>query len=350
MKLKKLFLIIFTIISISATAQDKEKAALLVNDGIKFHDAGKYTEALDKYREALQADAGNVVARYEMSYTFLSAQQFDSCVYYCENLKTENIPADLLRNVIVNLGSAYDYLKEPQKALKVYNEGIKKFDDFYLLHFNQGLTYLISLNDIENAEKAFQKAVILKPTHTSSHYWLFRILKDQNKIPALLAASLVAILEGNTARSKEAAGHILQALNPDIKKEGNNTTLSITLPAGFDNKRKSENNFSVVDLGLSLMAAAPLGDTLKLDQRGKFALQYSMMCGLLEGYKKQKGFYWKFYAPFFYELKEEGYVELVSNLILQANNDADATLWVQSHSKDIEKFSQWFGNFSWKGN
>ena len=347
MKLKTLLVILFVTISFLSFAQDKEKASILINEGVKLHDAGKYDKALAKYREALAADANNKVARYEMSYTFMSAQQYDSCAYYCESLKKDNPDDDLLKNIYVNLGSSYDYLKQPEKAIDVYNEGIKKFKDFYLLYFNLGLTYGLSLNEVEKAEEAFEKAVMLKPTHTSSHYWLFKITKGDNKIPAALAASLVAILEYNTDRSKEAATFVVKTLSPEIKKDGNTTTISLSLPMGSSAK-KSENDFSFVDLGLSLMASTPLGDTLKLDEQGKFSMQYQMLCGMLDNHKKYKGFYWKYYAPFFSALKKEGYGELVSYLILQANNDSDATLWVQSHSKDIEAFSKWFSNFSWR--
>jgi tetratricopeptide (TPR) repeat protein len=349
MKTKCLTTFFFIIISSTLYAQDTQKATQLIEEGIVLHDQGKYPEALVKYREALAADAGNQTARYEMTYTFMAMEQYDSCIAVSEALKKDNPSDALLKQVYVTLGSSYDYAKQPEKAIKIYNEGIKKFKDFYLLYFNQGVTYLLSLDEKEKAEAAFQKAVMLKPTHASSHYWLYKINKDNNKIPSILAASMVCILESQTKRSAETAAHIVKSIEGNVKKDGNNTDITLFLPPGSGNPKKNENDFSFVDLGLSLMAAAPLDDSLKLDtENKKLSFNYQMLCGLLENSKKYKGFYWKYYAPFFYQLKEAGYTEVVVNLVLQNNNNEDATLWVQSHSKEIERFSEWFKNFLWQ--
>ncbi|CAN5606089.1 hypothetical protein BH10BAC2_BH10BAC2_05180 [soil metagenome] len=349
MKTKFLVTLFFSFASVILLAQDAQTAAPLINEGIALHEKGKYTEALAKYREALLADAGNKTARYEMSYTFMASAQYDSCIEVCESLKKDDPSDDLLRQIYVTLGSSYDYLKEFEKAIKIYNGGIKKFKDFYLLYFNRGVTYMLSFGEKEKAEADFQKAVMLKLSHASSHYWLYQINKDDNKIPSVLAASMVCILESQTKRSAETAEHIVKSMEGNVKKEGNTTNITLFLPSGSGNPKKNENDFSFVDLGLSLMAAAPLDDTLKLDTEDKkFSFNYQMLCGLLENSRKYKGFYWRYYAPFFYELKEAGYTEVVTNLVLQNNNSGDATLWVQSHSKEIEQFSEWFQNFLWR--
>ena len=45
-----------------------------------------------------------------------------------------------IKIVYIQYGSTLDDLGKSKDALEVYNEGIKKFPNEYLLHFNKGLT------------------------------------------------------------------------------------------------------------------------------------------------------------------------------------------------------------------
>jgi hypothetical protein len=336
-----LFLILFSFFSY---AQDKEKAASLVKEGIRLHDAGKYDDAIQKYREALSADPSDANALYEMSFSFYVAGKYDSCIEVSNRLMSMNISDEVLKNVYVNLGSCYDGLKQPDKSIKIYDKGLKKFPDFYLLYFNKGITNFSNDNQ-ELAEQNFQDALMHKPTHTGSYYVLAKILYRKNKIPAIMAASMVCILESGGKRAKECSTMILDLMQAGIKKDSGKTNITIYLPA---EGRKKENDFSAQELMLSLMSVSPeVNDSLKLDTEDKklsFTLQ--ILCNGLAEDKKNKGFYWKFYAPFFYDLKKNGFTDILVHFILAQNNDYDAA-WIQSHSNEVSNFSDWFKKYDW---
>ena len=63
---KLLLLILFPILGFS---QNKNEAEVKVNEGIAFHNEGKYNEALDKYEEALKLDKNNLIAISEKAMT-----------------------------------------------------------------------------------------------------------------------------------------------------------------------------------------------------------------------------------------------------------------------------------------
>ncbi|MGN6214006.1 tetratricopeptide repeat protein [Parafilimonas sp.] len=345
MKKKIIFSLLMSLFFLNVFSQNPDKAEQLVNEGIKLHDAGKYAEAIAKYKEALTTDADHPAALYEMSYTYYISGVLDSAIVLDEKLLKMNIPDNTRKQVYVNLGSVYDDSKQPQQAIKTYKQGIKKFPDFYLLYFNLGITQYRN-NDNENAMENFQKAVTLRPFHAGSNNGMYQILADENKIPAVLTATMVCIAEKNTKRSVECAQFIQSAFAPTVKSDSAKKNMAIYIPSSSLSEAK-ENNFSSAELGISLMAASPdIMDKLQLSTAvQKLKFQFDALCGFLDD-KKQKGFFWKFYAPFFSDIKKNNYTEVLVNLILQ-NTENESALWVTTNETRVSEFYGWVSKYNW---
>ncbi len=348
MKKKFILTVFIAVCTICGFAQDANKAEQLVEEGIKLHDAGKYDEAIGLYYEALAADADHPRALYEMSYTCYIAGKYDSAILIGNKLIGMNVSENILKNVYVTLGSVYDDVKKPGKAEEIYKDGIKKFPDFYLLYFNLGVTYYF-----ENPSKDkpaldnFQKAVTLKPLHAGSNYWQYKMLANENKIPAVLAACVLCIAEQKTKRSAECSAFIQSSLTPNTKSDSTTKNFTIYIPSSLLSQAK-ENNFSAAELGLSLLAASPeIMDTLHLDDtQKKLSFQLQGLFNFLSDSKKNKGFYWKFYAPFFYDLKQKDYTEVLVNIILM-NSEKDSEDWIVKNQTKVNDFYSWVKSFEW---
>lgn len=354
MKKRSLLVLAIIFCYLYGAAQDENKANDLINEGIKLHDEGKYAEAVALYKEALAVAADYPRALYEMSYTYYIAGNYDSAIFTGTRLlDIKKVPDDILRNEYVTLGSVYDENKQPDKAMKTYKEGIKKFPDFYLLYFNLGITQYLQ-NQNKEALANFQKALTLKPLHAGTNFGTYKILADDNKVPAVLAAAMVCIAEQNTKRSVECATFIQNALTPNVKSDSNNKNVTIYIPSSFLSNAK-ENNFSGAELGLSLMAVSPtdsgeIDNSLQLNTVvNKLSFQLQGLCGFLEPGKKNKGFYWKFYAPFFYDLKQNDYSDVLVNLIL-LNTERTSKNWISDNQTKVNAFYDWLKNYEWMKN
>lgn len=345
----KFLLTILMVVSVvtSGFAQDTAKAEQLVEQGVKLHDVGRYTEAIAVYKQALEADADHPRALYEMSYTYYISNNFDSAILLSNKLLSlKNVSDYILRNVYVTLGSLYDDTGESQKATDIYQQGISKFPGFYLLYFNLGITEL-KTSDEKSAIKNFQQALTLKPLHAGSNFEVYKLLSGNNKIPAILAASLVCITEQNTKRSTECAAFIKSALAPDIKSDSAKKNITIYIPSSSLSEVK-ENNFSAVELGVSLIAASPeIMDTLQLDNDAKkISFQFQSVCNFMTESKKNKGFYWKFYTPFFNSLNQNGYMDVLTNTILM-NLETTSADWIANNQIRVFQFYDWVKKFEW---
>ena len=104
----------------------------------------------------------------------------------CEKAIETHPEEEGLKMVYVTYGNALDGLNKTDRSIEVYDEGLKQFPDFYLLHFNKGIT-LWSVKKYNDALLCFQMSK-LNPKHASSHNAIARVSKiNDTRIPALLA-------------------------------------------------------------------------------------------------------------------------------------------------------------------
>jgi len=163
--MKKLF-ILYILLFICATTKAQSSIQKLINEGIEFHDKKQYQKAIDKYKEALKIDTNSWLANYEIAFSYFQLKDYENTIKHSEK-SIKNDKNNAYYSYII-LGSAYDLINKPQKAIKTYKKGIHKFPKVFLLHYNLSLTYY-NLKDIKNAEPYAIKAIQLNPNHSSSH-------------------------------------------------------------------------------------------------------------------------------------------------------------------------------------
>src|ERR1044072_1758973 len=82
-------------------SQDTKKAKSLIEQGIQLHDAGKYSNAISMYKQALEANSNDVSALYEMSYTYYISKNYDSSIFLSKQLIAMHAPDAVVKNVYV---------------------------------------------------------------------------------------------------------------------------------------------------------------------------------------------------------------------------------------------------------
>ena len=74
---------LFLLISVGVFAQI-DKAGKLITEGVALYDQGKYTEALDKYKESYIIDSNNVVLFSEIALTYWTLKDFTNTESICK--------------------------------------------------------------------------------------------------------------------------------------------------------------------------------------------------------------------------------------------------------------------------
>ena len=217
-----------------------------IAEGVALHDAGKYDQAIAKYREVLAADPGNPLARYELAYTLYAKGEYAECATLLQPLAAT--PGTAQPIVMTTLGNCLDSAGHPDDAIAVYRKGLASSPDEPSFLYNLAVT-LAGKGEWDEARELLKKNAILRPDHASGHFALARTFDQQNfRAAALLEYLRFLALEPSTPRAKEAAAHVVELLHRGVSSEGGkNITLTID-----PDSRKEEGDFSSWEMMIAL--------------------------------------------------------------------------------------------------
>lgn len=346
--MKKLLVITF-FISCIAYSQNKDEAEKKVNEGVLIHDQGKYNEALEVYNYALKLDKNNLLALSEKAMTLNAAKQYNEAINVSK-LAIEIHPNEDIKNVYVSYANSLDHLNQTQNSLKIYDEGLAKYPNYYQLHYNKGIT-LVNAKELGKAILSFQIATKANPNHSSSFNAL-GVLDQENRIAAILSCSRYLILDNKSSRAKTNYETIMKLMSKGVsQKDDKSISLVINSESvdGVESGKNAENNFFSTDLILSMASALDYDDKNKdKTQCQKFIDKFEMICESLEELKsKNKGYYWEFLTPYFIEMKNKKLIEPLAYIIFLPSQSADVIKFHQDHSKEILDFNNWNKSYEW---
>ncbi len=339
--------ILFCLFSIYGHSQSTVES--LFNEGLDLSDKGDFQGAKKKYEEGLKLNPGHAATKVEMSRTHLYMKEYDLCISLCKDILKTTGDTVAKRKTFVTWGTTLDSKDLPEEAIKIYKKGIKEFSTYYLLPYNLGVT-LLRINDVDKALEQFERSASLNPDHPGSHFHLALIMeKKKNRIASMLALSRFLILEQQGARTLAALKALEAKIGSNVSKGEKNQINIILDPSGLDDKK--ENNFSAVDLFLSLSAAASMGeDSINKSPDEKFIRgMNALFTSLSEQEKNKEGFFWQYYTPFFVAMLKNGHAEAFCYVLLSYNGEASQQViaWVKDNKKKTDSFFDWEYNYKW---
>lgn len=346
--MKNLWLIIF--LPILNFSQNKNAATIKVHEGVSFHDEGKYDEALIRFDEALLLDKNNLTALSEKAMTLEALKKYDEAIEVSK-LTISTHPDEDLKNIYVTYANSLDHQKKTESALKIYDEGLKKYPNYYQLYFNKGIS-LISTNQTEKALQSFQKSAQLNPDHSSSFNALAALNRDK-RIPSILASSRYLLIDNTSARAKGNLDSLLDLMSQGVSQKNDKSVNMVIDPETLNkanSKKKTENNFSMTDMVLTMSAALDY-DEKNIDKTEvqKFINKFETLCSSLNETKNgQKGFYWEFLAPYFIEMNQKKLLEPFAYIIFIPKQSTDVIKYHEENAQKIKDFYQWSDNYDWK--
>ncbi len=317
-------------------AYSQETVEQYVQEGIAYHDAGDYQSAIEAYQHALYLNPNSSLANYEIAMTFSALSEHDSAMKYV-NRVIELDDGNLLPAFIIK-GNTQDALGDPKAALKTYEDALKKLGGHFMLYYNMGLTHY-TLGNHDEAMNALVTGISSNGSHSSSHLLLGKLMFEMNQpVKSLLSLYYFLLMEPNSARSPEAYRLILAQLTGNAKKEGN--SINIMIPTSGE---KNNDDFSPATLMLSMFGALNLSDENK-DQtpEEKFISNTESFFKILGELKKKKnkGLWWEFYVPFFYDLAKSKHLDTYCYYISQSGNQ-NAVTWLDENVGRIKELDEW---------
>jgi Flp pilus assembly protein TadD len=158
--------------------EDYQKTAeYWFNLGYAYSSAGKKTEAIKAYREAISIKPNLVNAHYNLGNVYGRLGRNEEAIEsYKQALRIRPTYAEAHNN----LGNIYINLRQYKEAAESCKQAIRLKPDFTEAHNNLGLTYA-NLGDNQKAVECYKQAIRIKPGYSIAHYNLGRsylALKD----------------------------------------------------------------------------------------------------------------------------------------------------------------------------
>jgi tetratricopeptide (TPR) repeat protein len=337
--LYKLFAVSLISFVLTNSAFAQTPSQLLVREGIQLHDKGKYAEAIDKYQQAVKADPANMQAEFEMAYSLFSSGKGADAIPHLEKVLKSSDQA-LSAGAYDLLGSIYDDSKQPEKAIDLYKQGIKANPKYQRLYYNLGLA-LLRQQKYAEAEAYAVDALKLDPRHGSSHRLYAVACMGQNKgVCAIMAYCNFLMVEPQTQRSIEAYQQIQQIIQSKVK-----VTDSKNINLFVQDQKGGDPDMGAAEMGLSLAAASATleknkGKTLPAIFEDQIKTIFGIT-GELSAKRKDKGFFWKFYADYFYKLSQSTNMPVFARLVSLTGNQQENMQWLKDHPDELKALDTW---------
>lgn len=321
-------------------------AAELVRDGIGLYDAGRYSEALAKYQQALGLAPANSLARAELAMTYTALDRNDEAAALCQQLVQENPRVSPFVYTVYGQSLADT---RPAEALAAYRKGIQYFPADFNLHLNEGIA-LAGQRDYEGAAASFRYAVALQPEQASAHLLLgVTQLQLGAWVPGLLALARFLVLEPNGPRSQQWLDQVM--LQGVAQANAHGVQLRVPASGLRPDGGRVGDDFGPEEVLLAMQGAFTLSDASQHKTKlEKFIDQFGALCRALGERQPQagRGFARTYYAPYFAEMEQRGFVPVFAYLTHSAQPNApEVRQWLAAHPLQVRGFQEWSKNYQW---
>jgi len=195
-----LLLILTGIFAFSQAQTEREKAIGLKNQAIELMDNGEIEKSIKILEQAQNIDPSYINIPYEIAFAYQLAKDYDKSIKIAKPLLKH---PDVFDQIYQIIGNSYDLKGEKEKAIKIYNKGLKKFPNSGKLHLEKGIVIASQEKWLE-ALDVWELGIINAPTHSSNYYYACQVLtQTDEKIWGIYYGEIFMNLEPNSARTNQ---------------------------------------------------------------------------------------------------------------------------------------------------
>jgi len=182
-------------------------------------------------------------------------------------------------------------------------------------------------------------AILVKPTHGSSHIILSAIMKEKGqRVKSILPLYYFLMLEPNSKRSLINYNSLRNQLGQGVEKK-DDKNINVNIP--FSSSSSSE--FGAAEMMISLLAASKHTEENKDKNDMELFVETNrgIFSVLGELKKDNTGFWWDIYVTKFYDLVQSDNYEAYSYFISQSTDSELVKIWIAENTEKMQKIIDW---------
>ncbi len=335
----KLILLLCFILSSPAFAQT-ERVKELYNTGIELMDKGEYDASIEKLTEALSMDPNNAGIHYEIGLAHYLKGDYKMALEATNKITKSKKVFDQIYQL---RGNSYDMLGNWEKAIKTYEEGLKKFPNSGPLYLESGVVMLKGQQE-QKALTYFEKGIAVAPLHPSNYYWAAKLFlgSSEEEVWGMLYGELFRMLEPNSERSTEISKMLYDTYKSEIKFTSD-TTISVSFSKNnVINFSKKQSSFSLPFGMLSYepVLAMSVAGTKQIDLNSLHQIRSNFVENFYkqEINKKFDNIVFKWHQT----LLDQNHFEAYNYWLLKAGNPDEFDAWMEENEPKFDAFVEWF--------
>ncbi len=329
-------LIIFIIFTQTLNAQSKTFKCEKVHDAIQLIDEEKYDEGIAILKDCEKIDPKDSTYPYEIAYALTSQKEYKKAIEQLEKIRNYDNIDDYYFSL---LGSNYDYIENPTKAIAVYDEGLKKFPNSGKLYLEKGVA-LEYEKKFSEAIRSYEKGIEVQPSYPSNYYRAANLYLESNyKVAGLIYGEIFINLERTTERTKEMSKKLYNFYkNAFVLKDSSEKSVQIcnNYTMTPENLKKGKLPYCMI-FEKNLLLGVVDQHTFDLNSfseiRNMFLKQY-----LSVDYKN----YPNVLINYFKLMQENKVFNAYNHYAFQMGETQTFNKWLENNKDEYEKFVEWY--------
>ncbi len=329
--------------------------SVLLDKAVRLVDKGQAVTALMDFETLANRYPKNFLVQYERMYCLYQLERYEDVIKYSKSVLNNKGVRDIAYQMV---GNAYDCVGKPDKAVKTYEEGLKRFPDSGLLYLELGNIYFVK-QEFDKALENYNQGIVVMPDFASNYYRAANLyLASTNLLVWGLVYGETAILlaPDKTERHNELARKMLAGLKDNIhfnfdEENGMKVTLVPSRNVTVDKEsRKSYLAFPGIYEGAISLPLKRMYDE-KTPFTGSVQQLMDIRKGLVETYYSVTD---NLYGNSMYLLEyqkqviDAGHWAAYNYFIFGSCYPDEYAHWCDTHVNEIKAFAKWYGNTPFK--
>jgi tetratricopeptide (TPR) repeat protein len=324
--------------------KDKEAKRIdeLFDKSIKLVDEGKYAEGIKGFEECHKVYPDTFIYLYEIGYAYYAQKEYQKALKSMDGIL--NCP-DVNDRVYKQLGDIYDDLAQFEKAMEMYDLGLKRFPNSGGLYLEKGVAFL-KKKDISTAITMFEKGIEVQPKMASNYFRAANVyFETTDGVWGLLYGEILMNLERNTKRTDDTSKLLFEAYK---------NAIDFTNPAAIfckfsDQKRKAialENGGAKEQLPFDILYDFSMATCVAIESPKKIEINVlnRIRTLFIKSYfeKESNKTYPNILFDFHDKMIKAGHFEAYNYWLFRKGDEAAFAIWLKANKEKYASFEKWF--------
>ena len=341
-KIKSIGLLLILLFGQIAYGQnDKDIALEKGKNAISLMDKGKFDESIKLLEEAQKLDADRFDYPYELAYAYYLKEEYKTSIKILEKIMYHKNVSDRLFQL---LGNSYDIIGNSEKAIEIYDAGLKKFPNSGMIYLEKGNVYW-GKEKYDLALPFYEKGIELDPSFPSNYYRATLLYcSSTEEVWGMIYGEIFMNLERNSQRTAEISKLLFDTYNSEIKFTSD-TSISVSFSQiatiNSSNLKKSDKIALPFGIGIYepiLMISMINEKSIDLNSLDRIRKNF------VENYFKNGNN--KKYPNVLFDYQNKvlkaGHLAAYNHWILMRGDEEAFEVWQSSNKEKWDNFVKWF--------